>query len=129
MRNDIQSNYDLIESHPAISYVAGTNNGVAVDHAKGSSVSFLISVGTVGASGTIDAKTQYSEDNISWNDYTADGTGNDLAITQITAAGSAELHISNPRARYSRVVMVTAVAASVVGVTGVLGPLRHVAVA
>lgn len=128
MRNDIKSNYSLVESHPAISQVAGAVNGVAVDHANGSSVSFLISVGTVGSSGTIDAKTQYSPDNSAWTDYPAnDEAGNDDAITQIVAAGSAELHIPNPRERYSRIVVTTAAAASVVSAVGILGPLRHVA--
>ena len=127
MRNDIKSNYTFAESLPAISQVAGALMGAAVDHANGSSVSFLISVGTVGASGTIDMKSQYSSDNVSWTDYPAnDEAGNDDAITQIVAAGSALLHIPNPRDRYSRIVATTAVAASVVGVSSVLGPLRHI---
>lgn len=127
MRNDVKSNYTLAESHAALSVAAGTVNGASVDHSLAGSVSFLVSVGTVGASGTIDAKTQYSEDNSSWTDYPAsDVANNDDAIVQITAAGSAQLNIPNPRARYSRVVLVVAVATSVVGVTSVLGPLRHV---
>lgn len=128
MRNDVKSNYTLAESHIAKSWAAAANNGVSVDHADAGSVSFLISVGTVGASGTIDAKTQYSDDNAAWTDYpTADEAGNDDAITQITVAGSAQLDVPNPRGRYTRVIMTTAVAASVVSVISVLGPLRHVA--
>jgi hypothetical protein len=128
MRNDVKSNYTFAESLPAISQAAGALNGAAVDHALAGSVSFLISVGTVGASGTIDMKSQYSDDNASWTDYpAADEAGNDDAITQIIAAGSALLHIPNPRGRYSRIVATTAVAASVVGVSHVLGPLRHIA--
>ena len=128
MRNDIKSNYNLIESHAAASQAVSAVNGVAVDHALASSVSFLISVGTVGAASTIDAKTQYSIDNITWTDYPAnDEAKNDDAIVQILAAGSAELHIPNPRERYSRVVVTVGVTASVLGVTAVLGPLRHVA--
>lgn len=128
MRNDTKSNYKFGESHPAASQAVGTINGVAVDHAEAGSVSFLLSVGTVGAASTIDAKTQYSEDNISWTDYPVnDEAGNDDAITQIVAAGVAELHVPNPRGRYTRVVTIVAVTASVLSVTSVLGPLRHVA--
>jgi len=128
MRNDIKSNYILAESLPAVSQSVGALNGASVDHAEGSSVSFLISVGTVGASATIDVKTQYSDDTVSWTDYpVADEAGNDDAITQIVAAGSALLHVPNPRERYSRIVSTVGVAASVVGVTSVLGPLRHIA--
>ena len=72
-------------------------------------------------------KSQYSDNDSTWTDYpAADEAGNDDAITQITAAGSALLHIPNPRGRYTRVVATTAVAASVVGVSSVLGPLRHI---
>ena len=127
MINDPKSSLILAESHASKSWTAAANNGASVDHANAGSVSFFISVGTVGASGTIDAKTQYSEDNSTWTDYTADGSGNDLAIAQIKAAGTAQLNVPNPIARYTRVVMTTAVAASVVGVVSVLGPLRHVA--
>lgn len=127
MRKDIKSNYALVAAILAQSIAPGVVNGVSVDHAEASSVSFNINVGTVGASGTIDAKTQYSDDNSVWTDYPAvDEAGNDDVIVQIVAAGEANLHIPNPRARYSRVVVTTATAASVVSVVGVLGPLRHV---
>ena len=128
MQNDIKSNYALNESLAAASVAPSTVNSASVDHADGSGVSFLVSVGTVGASGTIDAKTQYSDDNSIWTDYpAADEAGNDDAIVQITVAGSAELHVPNPRGRYTRVVVITGTAASVVSVTGVLGMLRHIA--
>lgn len=128
MRNDIKSNYALLATIAAASIAPGVANGISVDHADGSSVSFNINVGTVGASGTIDAKTQYSDNNSDWADYPAvDEANNDDAIVQIVAAGEANLHIPNPRGRYSRVVVTTAVAASVVSVVSVLGPLRHVA--
>lgn len=128
MRNDVKSNYILAVALAAISQAIGTLNGAAVDHADASSVSFLVSAGTVGASSTIDVKTQYSDDNVSWTDYPVDDeAGNDSAIVQIVAAGSAQLDVPNPRGRYTRVVSTVAVAASVVGVTSVLGPLRHIA--
>ena len=127
MKGDIKSNYLLGEHIASASANTGTVNGATVDHVNGSSVSFLLSVGSVGASGTLDAKTQYSDDNSTWTDYpAADAAGNDDAITQIVAAGSAELHIPNPRGRYSRVVATVGVNAVVFGVTSVLGMLRHV---
>jgi len=127
MRNDAKSNSELAESIAAQSIAPGTVNGASVDHAKAGAVSFLVSVGTVGASATIDAKTQYSDDNAAWTDYPAnDEAKNDDAIVQITAASSAQLDVPNPRGRYTRVVVVVATAASVVGVMSVLGPLRHV---
>ncbi len=127
MRDDLKSNYEFSEAVAAKSYGSGvTTNSNSVDHAKASSASFYVSVGTVGASGTIDVKSQYSDDNVAWTDYPAnDPAGNDDAITQITAAGSAQINIPNPRGRYSRVVLTTAVAASVVCITAGLGPLRH----
>lgn len=127
MKQDIKSQYTLLAVLLAQSIAPATVNGDSVDHADASSVSFNVSVGTVGASGTIDAKTQYSDDNAAWTDYPAnDEAGNDDVITQILSAGEANLHVPNPRGRYSRVVVTTAVAASVVAVTAALGPLRHV---
>ena len=127
MRNDIKSNYTLAAAIAAVSHGASTVNSSSVDHRDASSVSFLINAGTIGASGTVDVKTQYSDDDSAWTDYPAsDPAKNDDAITQIVAAGIAQLDIPNPRGRYSRVVMTVAVAACVVGVVSVLGPLRHV---
>jgi hypothetical protein len=127
MRHDVKSNNTIGEEVAASSNAAGTVNGAGVDHALASSVSFFISVGSVGASGTLDAKTQYSDDASTWTDYPAnDPAGNDDAITQITAAGTAQLNIVNPRGRYSRVVSTVGVNAVVFGITSVLGPLRSV---
>ena len=111
----------------AISHSVGTVNSASVDHADGSSVSFLVNAGTIGASGTVDVKTQYSDNNSDWTDYpAADEAKNDDAIVQIVAAGIAQLDVPNPRGRYTRVVQVVGTAACVVGVVSVLGPLRHV---
>jgi predicted enzyme related to lactoylglutathione lyase len=127
MKGDIKSNYQLSEALSALSRAAATYNSASVDHAVGMGVSFHISAGDMGASGTLDVKTQYSDDNVSWTDYPAnDGAGNDDAITQVVAAGDAVLHVPNPRGRYSRVVAVVAANAVVFGVTAVLGALRHV---
>jgi len=125
MRLDPGSNYTIAEALAAKSYNAGAQNGASVDHANGPCASFLISVGTVGSSATVDAKVQYSDDDTNWTDEPDATAGNDTEITQITAAGSALLHVPNPRARYSRVVVTVATAACVLGVSSVLGPLRH----
>ena len=110
-------------SLPAASRTAAAYNGAAVDHADGPSASFFVSASAVGTS--LDMKVQFSNDGSAWTDD--DGaSGNDTAITQLTAAGTAQLNVPNPRGRYSRVVA-TAVGTCVFGVTSVLGPLRHVA--
>ena len=124
MKNDPGSNYTLGEEVAAASYVATTENGAGVDHANAPAVSFLISASAVGTS--LDVKVQYSDTSdfaIATDD---DGSsGNDSAVTQITAAGTAQLNVPNPRGRYTRVVA-TGVGTVVYGITSVLGPLRHV---
>lgn len=136
MRNDIKSSNTLAAHIAAISYAhtvdhsslgAGIKAGASVDHANASSVSFLISAGTFGASATLNAKLQYSDNGTTWTDYPAnDPAGNDAAITAMTAAGSAQLNVVVPRGRYSRVLATVGVAAVVFGVTSVAGPNRHI---
>lgn len=126
MRNDVKSNYALVAAMAAQTMTVGTANSTMVDHADAGSVSFLLSVGTV--TGTVDVKSQYSDDGSAWTDYPVnDEARNDDAIVQLTAPGSAELHIPNPRARYSRVVVTVGGTSAVLSVASVLGPLRHVA--
>lgn len=128
MKNDVKSNYTVADSLAAASRNAGAANGTAVDHASGTTCTFHISVGSVGAAGTLDAKVQYSDDNSTFTDYPAsDPAGNSSSITQLTAAGTAKLHVVVPRGRYSRVVATVGTNAVVFGVTSILGPLRHVA--
>ncbi len=128
MKNDPGSNYTLGEEVAAASYTDAATNGAGVDHSNAPSVSFFISVSAVGTS--LDVKTQYANqsDFADAVDYPAnDDAGNDDAITQITAAGTAQLNVPNPRGRYTRVVA-TSVGAVIYGITSVLGPSRHVAV-
>lgn len=127
MKMDVKSNYTLAVGLAAASYTAGAQNGAEVSHADHPSASFLISVGTVGAGGTVDAKLQYKNAAGSWVDEPDTTAGNSTSITQITAAGSALLHVVNPRGTASRVVVTVAVAACVVSVANVAGPKRHVA--
>jgi len=86
---------------------------------------FIIDVGVVGSSGTLDVKLQYSDNNSDWTDDT-DTPGNDWTATQITATGISTINVGNPRGRYSRVSCTVAVANILFGVSGVLGPLRTV---
>ena len=126
MRNDVKSNYTLAEVIQSQTIAAGTVNGTMVDHALASSVSFLVSVGAI--TGTLDMKSQYSEDGAAWTDYPAnDEAKNDDVIVQITASGSGQLNVPNPRGRYTRVVVVVGGTSAVAAVVSVLGPLRHVA--
>jgi hypothetical protein len=126
MKRDIKSNCSLIEVLAAKSYAAGVENSAAIDMTDGASVSFLVSVGTVGSSASVNAKLQYSANGTTgWTDDTG-SSGNTVAITAITAAGAARMHVISPMARYYRVVTTVGTAACVVGVTGVLGPLHHV---
>lgn len=128
MKFDPGTNYTIAEALASQSYNAGAQNSAAVDHADAPCASFLISVGTVGSSATVDAKVQYSADNSTWTDEPDTNAGNDTAIIQITEAGTAQLDVPNPRARYSRVVVTVATAACVLGVTSVAGPKRSVSV-
>jgi len=125
MKSDPGSNYTIAEVEDAASKAAAAHNSDAVDCSKAQSVSFLISAGTIGSSGTVDCKVQHSPDNSTWTDEVA-GAGNDTAITQITAAGSAQLNVPNPRARYVRVVTTVGTAACVLGVVAVSGPLLNI---
>jgi len=127
MRLDPGTNYTLAEEIAGKSHDAGAVNGAGVNHTTGASVSFFLTAGTFGASATLDAKVQYSNDNSNWTDD--DGTtGNDSAITQLTAAGTAQLNVPAPRGRYSRVVATVAVAAVEFAVVSVMGPNRSVTV-
>lgn len=137
MRNDIKSSNTLAECVAAKSWAHNVDHsslgngiiaGASVDHATASSASFFLSVGTVGASGTVDAKLQYSDNGTSWTDYpSSDPAGNDAAMTQKIAVGTAQLNVVVPRGRYSRMLVTVGVAASVLSVTSVLGPKRHIA--
>ena len=127
MRNDTKSNYVLeVAVHSAA--VSGTTNTVLVDHALASSCSFLINVTDVGAAGTVDLITQYSDDDITWIDYPADDeAGNDVSIPQVTVATSNIIfHIPNPRGRYSRVEFTVGGNNVVIDGALVYGALRHV---
>lgn len=126
----VKSNIKLTTHIAANSYAAGAQNGTAVDLSGFDDVSFFISVGSVGAAGTLDAKLQYSDDSVNWTDVTASTTpgesvGNDTSIAQITAAGEARLHVPNPVHRYYRVEATVGTNAVVFGITTALGGARH----
>lgn len=120
MRNDVGSNYSITQ-------VINTADGAAafdsasVDHSAASSVTFAVA----GADAAVlDVKLQYSDDNIAWTDEPDDEAGNTIAIALLDADGLGQVHVPNPRGRYSRVTT----SAGPVVVLAVLGPLRHVSV-
>lgn len=122
MKYDVGSNYTLTMDD--VSATDDTAATTAVDHADGQTVSFIVYCKSVATS--LDGKTQYSVDNSTWVDYPAsDAALNDDDMTQIVAAGSQQLNVPTPRARYSRVLF-TSVGAVVAVCASVLGPDRHV---
>lgn len=96
---------------------------LVVDHANAPSASFYIYCKSVATS--LDAKLQYSDDGTDYTDMST-GYGNDTSITQLTAAGEAQLNCPNPLGRYTRL-LATSVGAVVAIAFSVAGPKRHVA--
>lgn len=126
MKGDVKSNYLLGVGLTGASRAAGTHDSAEVSHADYPTVSFLIDVSGVGAAGTLDAKVQYKNAAGSWVDEPDTTAGNGTSITQITAAGSALLHVVNPRGTHSRVRCTVGTNAVVFGVAHAAGPKRHV---
>jgi hypothetical protein len=126
MRYVLKDNFTFAVAFANASHAIGEHLPTVVDHAYGPSATFMIDVSDVGTGGTLAAKLQYSDDGTNYTDYTSTG-GNDTAITTITAAGDAILHIVNPLGRYTRCHCTVATDAVVFGVRSVVGPLRHVA--
>lgn len=133
MRFDANSSYEIgsamkPDAYAAAAYVPVTNTTSVKLGEKGGAVTFFIDVGTVGGSGTVDAKVQRSTDGSTWSDQPASQDGNDTAITQITATGTATLSIANPHPDYPYYALHVTVgtAACDVGATYVVGPKRHV---
>lgn len=122
MKGDVGSNYTL-DTEDVGHATGAAVNSTAVDHNLAPSCSFQVECISTGTS--LDMKLQHSPDNSTWTDD--DGaSGNDTAITQLTAAGRGQIDVPNPQARYSRVVA-TSVGATVAVLATVYGPLRHVA--
>lgn len=133
MKNDVLSRYEFgsamkPDAYAAAAYVPVTNTTSVKLGEKGDAVSFLIDVGTVGSSATVDAKIQRSADGSTWSDQPSGQDGNDTAITQITATGVARLSINNPDPAYPYYALHVTVgtAACDVGASYVVGPKRHV---
>ena len=91
-------NISLIEAFASASRNAGTADQTGIDLTLyEGELDALISCGSVGASGTLDAKWQESDDNSTFTDCTgADTNGNAVSITQITAAGTARIKRTDP---------------------------------
>ncbi len=126
--HDVKNNIKILEHIPAARRTAaGAINGTTVD-LQGQAItnlSFLISAGTV-TTATLDANVQWSDDNSTWTNE-ATGGANDTAITQLSAAGRARLHVPVPTHRYYRTVGTVGGATPTVdfGVVAVLGGTRH----
>lgn len=128
MKDDIKSNFQMIAVIGAQTLAASTVHSLSVDHSLAPSVSFIGSVGAI--TGTVNAKTQYSNDGVTWLDYPSqDVAKNDSSIAEITASGTFELHVPNPyvNGRYTRLEVTVGGTDAEICVVAVLGPLRHVA--
>lgn len=115
------------DAYTAAAYVPVTNTTIVkLDNAH--AVTFFIDVGTVGASGTIDAKIQRSADGTTFTDQPSGEAGNDAAGAQITATGTQSLSICNPNPDYPWYALHVTVgtATSDLGATYIKGPLRHI---
>jgi len=121
--NDPGSNFNIIDVLPALSRTVDTYETEAIDHSvSGRSASFLLSCGTFDTS--LAATVQISADNSTWEDQTADGSGNDLSGS-IAEADSLQLDIPNPTKRYTRL-SVVAGGTCVFGVTAIAGPKEYI---
>lgn len=105
---DALSNIKMFTHVKADAHATGTIAPNAnIDMSDFESVLLDVVLSDKGAAGTLDAKLQHSPDGTTWTDD--DGsTGNLKAITQLTANGSAKLHIIRPIARYYKVVFTVA---------------------
>lgn len=127
MKGDVKSSYLLGVGLTGQSRNAGAVDSAEVSHADYASVSFLVDVSGVGAAGTLDAKVQYKNAAGTWVDEPDTTAGNSTSITQLTAAGSALLHVVNPRGTASRVRCTVGTNAVVFGVAYCAGPKRSIA--
>lgn len=121
MRRDPGSNYNIDEVYAAASVGASTVYTTAIDHKDAPSASYLISCGTFATSFAV--TTQYSANNSDWTDETS-GAGND-ASGSLAAAGSLQIDVPNPMARYTRLKLVLG-GTCVFSVTAIYGPKLYV---
>lgn len=134
MRFTSRQNLKFASVLPAQSYAVGAQNSTSIDFSQFGSASFRINAGTFGASATLDAKLQFSNDNATWTDVTVGASGNHpfgipvAAITQLLAAGgvqSAQLDIDDAAYRYYRVVGTVGTAAVVFGIEAIQSGARN----
>lgn len=100
----------------SISTVDGQTLDLAALGARG--VLFIVNVGTLGGSGTIDAKVQHSDNGSDWTDYSDEGS----PITQITASDGdgAIMGYTSGQKRYVRAVLTIGVAGSDAAITAAI---------
>ena len=126
--HDIKSNIRMVEHLAAKSYGTGDATGATLDLAGFQNASFLVSAGTFGAGAKLNAKLQYSEDGLTFNDATTEQTGDVVAIDEMSAAGTAFLHLTKPTKRYYRVLATVGTAAVELAVFAAVGGARHLPV-
>ncbi len=118
---DITSRVKAVQSLKADNYAVATANGVAVDTTGFDEAMVILDAGTVGASGTVNAKVQESD--------TSGGTYTDItgaAFTQITASNDDAIYVGRlklgpGRKAFIRAVAVVGTAACDLGMSVVLG--------
>lgn len=125
MKGDPKSNFTIEDGLNALSRTADTYyTDPVVDHKTAPACSFNISCGTFDTS--LVATLQHSDDDGVADSYIDEvaGYGNTVSVT-LTEEGEGNIHVINPRERYSRVKLVLG-GTCVASVTNVIGPLRDV---
>jgi len=131
MQNDFASNYTTAVG-ATISTGSIAVNGASVDMGTNvgrTAATFLVSVGTMVATSTLDLKLQSSPDNSTWTDEPALASTspsfslNTISLPQILAATGAdsiyELSVNAPNARYYRCVATAATANVTMGIMNI----------
>ena len=123
MKRDPGTNYTIADGLVALSRGANTYyTSPVIDHALAPAAAFNVSCGTWATSFV--ATLQNSDDNSDWTDEANTTYGNTVSVT-FTEADEDVIKVPNPRARYSRVKVVTG-GTCVFSVANVSGPLRAV---
>lgn len=121
MRLDPGTNYHITAALPALSRTADTYSTASIDHANGDCVTFFVSCGTWATS--FAATVQYSDNDSDWTSEPDTTAGNEVSGS-LTAAGTLQLDVPNPRGRYSKLSIANG-GTCVYSVTAILGPKRY----
>lgn len=127
MQHDrLLENVKRLQHLPPLSRAANTYTGTGIDTNGLDEISYLICVGDIAATATLNAKVQESDDNSAWSDVSG------AAITQLgdtddnkTPSIGVRLGSRANRKRYSRISVTTANGAVVFGVEALLSGARQ----